>query len=115
MKKLIIGNSGSVIFDPEVEEISDAPSQREAISRIYLVEEPMEVVVKRNDKNYTMTAKKDDLVIKFYDQDYEYPAIVVRSKDWTKNIKGYNKKMEERRLKVAGAICAEECDVCSPA
>lgn len=120
MKKYIITNDGSIGFDPETEEIFNLPSCREAISRIFMVDEPVEIVVDRHDKKYTLSAKKDDLVIVFYEEFFPMPVIVVKNKDWAKNIKDYKKKVqkekEEWAAKKANTACpCEGCDMsCIP-
>lgn len=97
MKKYIITNDGSIGFDTETEETFNLPSCREAISRIIMVDEPMEIVIDRYGKKYTLSAKKDDIVIMFYEEYFPMPAIVVKNKDWAKNIKDYNKKVQKEK------------------
>lgn len=114
MKKFIIANDGYVGLDSETNEIFTLESQREAISRIFRAEEPMTVVVKRGDKDYEVTAKKDDLIIAFYDSSYDFPVIVVKSKDWVKNLKEYEKKLQKQKEEWAkkNADC-KECECCA--
>jgi len=110
MKKFIITTNGSVGFDTDTEEIFSLDSKREAISRIWIAEEPMTIIVKRYDKDYTLNAKKNDIIISFYDETFENPVIVVKSKDWVKNIETYEKKQAEYRAKCEAA-CGE-CNTC---
>ena len=97
MKKFIISDNGSVGFDTETEDIFSVRREREAISCIYIVPEAMRVVVDKNNKKDEFDVKKDDLVIVFYDQDYEKQVIAIKSKDWIKNIKKYNELMQKRK------------------
>jgi len=97
MKKFIISDNGSVGFDTETEEIFSLDTQREGISRIFMAQEPMTVTVKKTGKEYEMSAKKDDLIIVFYDSDFDLPAIVVKSKDWVRNLKNYEKTLQKRK------------------
>ena len=69
---------------------------------------------------YELTAKKGDIIIKFYDYAYPFPVIIAKSKDWVKNIEFYNKTMEESLKKTnvkSEDPCEAEgcCDVCCPA
>lgn len=107
MKKFIISNSGSIGIDTETEEIFSLDTQREAISRIFMATEPMDVVVKRDGKDYEMKAKKDDLIIVFYDGDFDYPVISVKSKDWVKNLKNYEKNLQKRKEEWAKEKCQD--------
>lgn len=113
MKKFIISDSGNVCFDPETEEISTINYRREGISRIWIAEEPMTVVVKKYGKEYELQAKKGDIIISFYEDTFPNPAIVVKNKDWVKNIETYEKKQAEYEAK-RKAECNEcaICDVC---
>ena len=113
MKKIFISDNSYVGFDTEDESLFPVTFAREGISRIFLVEEPVTIVVKRNGKDYELNAKKDDIVISFYEQLYDMPVIVVKNKDWAKNIKKYNKAMEElsKSMEQGNVECAEtyEC------
>ena len=124
MKKFIIGEQGSVLFDTETQEISSLESKREAISRIWVVEEPMTIVCQTKRANYELNAKKGDIIIKFYDYDYPFPVVLVKSKDWVKNINTYDEKMrkvmEERLAKKDADLsdpvsCECDCNTCCPA
>ena len=111
MKKFIITDNGSVGIDTENENIFSLDTQREAISRIFMAQEPMTITVKKYDKEYELSAKKDDLIISFYDNDFDYPVIIVKSKDWVKNLKNYEKNLQKRKEEWAKNKC-EECDCC---
>lgn len=131
MKKFIINEQGNVLFDTETQEISSIDSAREAISRIWVVEEPMTVVCDTKKAKYELTAKKGDIIIKFYDFDFPFPVVLAKSKDWVKNINAYDEKMrklnekmhkdmEERLDKKDAnlndpASCECDCNACCPA
>lgn len=101
MKKFLINNSGSIIFDSETEELSTLDSTREGISRIWLMKEPMTIVCQCGDNKYELNAKKGDIVIKFYDNDFPLPVVIAKSKEWVKNLEAYDKVMQERKEKWA--------------
>lgn len=111
MKKFIITTNGSVGFDTETEEIFSLDSKREAISRIWIAEEPMTIIVKRYNKDYTLNAKKNDIIISFYDDTFENPVVVVKSKDWVKNIEAYEEWQKECRLKRAEKADCETASI----
>lgn len=122
MKKFIVNEQGNVLFDTETQEISSIDSAREAISRIWVVEEPMTVVCQTKKAKYELNAKKGDIIIKFYDSDFLFPVVIAKSKDWVKNINTYNEKMrkamEERFAKKEADLSDPvscECDECCPA
>lgn len=114
-KKFIINNQGSVVFDAETEEISSLECAREGISRIWLIKEPMTVVCQIGDKKYELNAKKGDIVIKFYDTDYPFPVVIVKSKDWVKNLDVYEKGMQKRKEEWARQKSNECGDICEQA
>lgn len=95
MKTFYIGESGCMIYDPETQNASGLPSKREGIRRIFLAEEPMHVVSELADKRDEFDVKKDDLIVTFYETTYEKRAVVVKSKDWVKNLKAYDKREQE--------------------
>lgn len=110
MKKFIVADSGSVGIDTETEEVFSLETQREAISRIYMAQEPMTIVVKRYGKEYELNANKNDIIISFYDADFDKPVIVVSNEDWINNLNVYNEKMQKRKEECA-VKCAD-CDCC---
>lgn len=115
MKKFIINNQGSVVFDTETEEISSLDSAREGISRIWLMKEPMTIVCQMGDNKYELNAKKGDVVIKFYESDFPFPVIIAKSKEWVKNLEAYDKAMQARKEKWANEKKCSECECCEEA
>ena len=114
MKDLYIGSGGYVCFDNETKEICPMSSEREAISRIFIANEPTKVHYNVGEKVCEVEAKKDDIIIVFYDHSFETPVVVAKSKAWVSNIKKYNKKEQEAREKWAGenAECCPNCEKC---
>ena len=73
-------------------------SEREAIFWIRIAPEDMKLVyTDENDKKRSLDVKKDQLIIRFYDDDFPNRVVVIDSKDWLENITEYHKKMKERR------------------
>lgn len=101
MKKSIILPSGAFKFDTETQETALIESQREAISRIYRIEEDCIVSIRFKNYSKDIEAEAGDLVITFYDDDYPNKAVVIKNKDWVENLDTYNKIMQERKEKWA--------------
>lgn len=101
MKTMYIANNTNVVFDTEKQEFDNISSEREAISRIYIVPEKMKVIVKNGEKSVEFDAEADDILITFYESYFDVPAVIVKSKDWLNNIKGYNRKVQEEKEKWA--------------
>ena len=115
MKTLFINNGGNMVVDKETNEIGSLDSCREAISRIYMIEEDMDVVVKNGDKSITLKAEADDLLVVFYESSFENPAVLIKSKEWRDNIDGYNKKIQKEKEEWAAKKAADDvpqCDNC---
>ena len=101
MKTMYIANNTNVVVDAEKQEFNNISSEREAISRIYIIPEKMKVVVRNGEKNVEFDAEADDILITFYESSFDVPAVIVKSKDWLNNIKGYNRKVQEEKEKWA--------------
>lgn len=119
MKTLYICNNSNILIDTEENTANAIDTQREAIQRIYLAEEPMHVVYGSGEYKREVDVKKDDLIITFYTDDFENRMIVVKSKDWANNLKKYNKRQQELKEKWAAEKgCTDEaspcCDCCEP-
>lgn len=107
--------TGNVAFDPETDEVIGLESERESISRIYLAKEPMHVVYQIGETHKEFDVKKDDIIIKFYERTFENPVVVVKSKDWVKNLKKYNEQQQKiaeewAKEKAASAGCDNKCE-----
>lgn len=117
MKTLYISNNSNILIDTEENTANSLDSQREAIQRIYLAEEPMHVVYGSGEYKREVDVKKDDVIVTFYTDDFENRIVVVKSKDWANNLKKYNKRQQEIKEKWAAAEsnkCKCECDSACP-
>lgn len=113
MKNLFISNSSNIWIDTEDNSCDTLQSQRDAIQRIYLAQEPMHVTYQSGEYKREMDVKKDDLIITFYTNDFENRMIVVKSEDWVNNIKKYNKHEQELKEKWANEkTCGDACCEC---
>lgn len=105
MKTLFIREGMNMTVDPETNEIGSVSSAREAIQRIYVAPEPMHVIYQSGQRREEADVEKNDVIVTFYTDEFDKRMIVVKSEEWTKNIEGYEKRMEEART----AKC-EECN-----
>lgn len=113
MKKFLI--DAGYMFDPETMSLSKIHTQREAISRIYLVNEACEVQCDDTVK----TADAGDLIIVFYEKTFKDNFVIVKSEEWKKNLDVYNeiqqKQKEEWALKQSNECCGDCCRPCCDA
>lgn len=113
MKTLYISNGSNILIDTEENTANSLSTQREAIQRIYLAEEPMHVVYGSGEYKREVDVKKDDIIVTFYTDDFENRIVVVKSKDWANNLKKYNKRQQEIKENWAANESAKcECDAC---
>jgi hypothetical protein len=103
MKTLYISNGSNILIDTEENTANTVDSQREAIQRIYLAEEPMHVVYGSGEYKREVDVKKDDIIVTFYTDDFENRIVVVKNKDWANNLKKYNKRQQEIKEQWAAA------------
>lgn len=101
MKDLYVNSGGYICLDSEDRSVCPICSEREGISRIFLAKDPMTVHYTVGEKVCEVEAKKDDIIILFYDATFESPVIVAKSKAWANNLKNYNKRMQEEKEKWA--------------
>lgn len=118
MKTLYINSSANILIDEEEHNVSRLDTQREAISRIYLIPEAMHIVFGEGETHQELDVKKDDIVIVFYTGTFDKQIVVVKSKDWARNLKIYNEEQqrikEEWALKKASeCVCDGGCNSCA--
>ena len=110
MKTLYIANGSNICVDIDNNTAEQLDSDREGIQRIYLVKEPMHVVYTSGEYRRELDVKKDDIIITFYTDDFKEKIVVANSKDWVKNIKGWNEKEQKIKETWASKRLAENCD-----
>lgn len=114
MNKIYICDTGIITIDKDGTPKS-LRSDREGINRIVLLDDDVEVVYSRNGIKKTVTGSKGQILIQFYESDFENPIIIVDNEDWKTNLENYRKHEEEIKAKWAvesGAKC-ESCDICA--
>lgn len=98
MKKMFISNGNNMVVDTETNEITNLDSCREAISRIYMLDEDIDIIVKKNNGEcITLKGSTGDLLIIFYEGLFDNPAVLINSKEWRDNIEGYNRKIQKEK------------------
>ena len=111
MKTMFIKEGVNMTVNLDTNEIGSIPSAREAIQRIYVAPEPMHVIYQSGKHREEADVEKDDVIVTFYTDEFDKRMIVVKSEEWTKNLEGYEKRMEEARLKMAeNDACPKCCD-----
>lgn len=112
MKTLYLTSSQGMYIDTENNTVDKAISEINRISRIYLIKEPVHIVFGEGEYSRELDAKKDDIVVVFYNRsDIKEQVVVVKSKDWTANIKSYNKAEQKRKEEWAAkqTDCNDSC------
>lgn len=116
MKTLYINSSANILIDEEEHNVSRLDTQREAISRVYLIPEAMHIVFGEGETHQELDVKKDDIVIVFYTGTFDKQIVVVKSKDWARNLKIYNEEQqkikEEWALKKVSECVCDGCTSC---
>lgn len=111
MKTLYLTNGSGMYIDTENNTVDKAQGEIERISRIYLMSEPTHIVFGEGEYKRELDAKKDDIVIVFYNRtDFKEQIVIAKSKDWVANIKAYNKAEQER--KEEWALNQGTCECC---
>jgi hypothetical protein len=117
MKTLYINSNANILIDEEEHNVSRLDTQREAISRVYLIPEAMHIVFGEGETHQELDVKKDDIVIVFYNGAFDKQIVVVKSKDWARNLKIYNEEQqrikEEWALKKASECGCDGCNSCA--
>ena len=116
MKTLYLTNGTGMYIDTENNAVDKAQGEVERISRIYLMTEPTHIVFGEGEYKRELDAKKDDIVIVFYNRtDFKEQVVIAKSKDWVANIKAYNKAEQERKEEWAAKKkkkLADNCECC---
>lgn len=117
MKTLYINSNANILIDEEEHHVSRLDTQREGISRVYLIPEAMHIVFGEGETHQELDVEKDDIVIVFYTGTFDKQIVVVKSKDWARNLKIYNEEQqkikEEWALKKAIECGCDGCTNCA--
>ena len=86
MKKLYINTSGSIIFDPETDEMSSVRVRYPNIRTMYYIEEECDIVAQAGEQRFEAHVVPGDILIQFYRDDKPNRFIIVKNDEWKKNI-----------------------------
>ena len=117
MKTLYLTTGCGMYVDTENNTADRAKSEIERISLVYLINEPTHIVFGEGEYHRELDAKKDDIVIVFYNtSDFKEQIVIAKSKDWVANIKMYNKAEQKRKEEWAAKQCEKQScdDTCVP-
>ena len=114
MKTLYLtDSSANIVVDPEVDYVGTLRNEdRYDIRNVFYAEEPMHVVYQCGEIREEIDAKKGDIILLFYNNNYnKYRLDTVRTKQWTANIK--NRRAIEQKEKEEWAARNAECKGCA--
>lgn len=112
MNKIYICDTGALIIDGEGNP-KNFKSDRESINRIVLLDDDVEVVYSKNGKTKTLTGSKGQILIQFYESEFENPIVIVDNEEWKTNLENYRKHEEEMKAKWAQSKTeCGDCDLC---
>lgn len=120
MKTLYYNRTGYILLNDD-NSIGQLNSEMQRIDRIFIAEEDMHIVYKRGERDYETDAKKGDLVVVFYETEFEKPVVAVQSADWYNNLVKYNAEEQKRKEEWAKeksedtTPCCDACDTKCPA
>lgn len=117
MKTLYLtDSSANIVVDPEVDYVGTLRNEdRYDIRNVFYAEEPMHVVYQCGEIKEEIDAKKGDIILLFYNNNYnKYRLDTVHTKQWTANIKNRHaieqKEKEEWAARQAENKCNNCCD-----
>lgn len=109
MKTLYITKTGRVAL--ENDNIASVMTDRAGIDSIYMLDEDMHIVCENSDGTLNkMEGKKGQILVQFYERDFNHGAVIVDCKEWTENINAYREKMQKQ--KEAWAETNSMCEAC---
>ena len=122
MKKIYIhGRHDAIMFDPETDQIQEAPYTRTSVRDVLLVKEPAKLIYTLGEQHYEEDVDTDDIVVIFYANTFEKGFTIVKGNtDWVNNLKKYEAEEQKRKEEWAAKQVIEPqaeccCDVCEPA
>ena len=101
MKKIINIERKPIIVDTDTAEVKAINGPTRGIDDIYVIPEDAHIEWESKffpDKTIEIDAKKNDILVTFYDRDLGTDFVIVKSKDWLKalnNAKEANQKRKE--------------------
>ena len=126
MKKIINIERKPIIVDTDTAEVKAISRSARGIDDIYVIPEDAHIEWESRffpDKTIEVDAKKNDILVTFYDRDLGADFVIVKSEDWLKaidNAKAADQKRKEewaakqKENKSESLVCDDACcgDAC---
>ena len=126
MKKIINIDRKPIIVDTDTAEVKAINRSARGIDDIYVIPEDSHIEWESKcfpDKTIEVDAKKNDILVTFYDRDLGADFVIVKSEDWLKaidNAKAADQKRKEewaakqKESKSESLVCDDVCcgDAC---
>lgn len=109
MKTLYVTQGSNILINPDDNTADKIESSPVSIDRVYLIEEPTHIVYGYGETHIEADADKGDLVVVFYNREFDNRMIVVKNEQWTENIVEFYRKEQEEKERWAASKC-ECCD-----
>ena len=104
MKKIVNVQRNPIIIDTDTCNVKAIPTQCRGIDEIYIIPEDSTIVWEDSFSNEAPTnidAKKDDILITFYNRRLGKSFVVIHSDEWLKMLNNYNESIQEEKEKYA--------------
>lgn len=103
-KILFVTTRGLIQLDENNEPIGKN-SDRQAISTVVRITEPVHIVYNKNDKRIELDAEEGDILVEFYDSAFPNPILLIHSKEWVENLNKYDEEQQKLKEKWAATSC----------
>ena len=100
MKKIINIERKPIIIDTETAEVNAINRSARGIDDIYIIPEDAHIEWESKffpDKTIEVDAKKNDILVTFYDRDLGTDFVIVKSEDWLKTLNNANEADQKRK------------------
>ena len=100
MKKIINIERKPIIIDTETAEVNAINRSARGIDDIYIIPEDAHIEWESkffHDKTIEVDAKKNDILVTFYDRDLDTDFVIVKSEDWLKALNNANEADQKRK------------------
>ena len=124
MKKIINIERKPIIIDTETAEVNAINRSARGIDDIYIIPEDAHIEWESKflpDKTIEVDAKKNDILVTFYDRDLSTDFVIIKSEDWLKclnNAASIDQKRKEewaakqKENKSMALDCGDDCESC---
>uniref|UniRef100_A0AAU8BA25 Uncharacterized protein n=1 Tax=Dulem virus 42 TaxID=3145760 RepID=A0AAU8BA25_9CAUD len=108
MKKILITAPYTpILVDFDNQSAVKLEGDRNGIAHISIIQD--DCVVVTGNGEYATEAKKNDILVSFYEQIFKKPFVVINSKDWLENLIEYNNKINNKDNDKKVEDCESAC------